>query len=231
MIIVFGAATVEQFRCCSDGLLTIEQESSNGGRLNYRPTSDAAIQPRSATTGTATAPESCIRELVAFAINTSPNGIGYRSFGLRRTSASADHKRHEATSRRYYSLGRGTHILPYCLALQRDYVMSREIEHCCTLARYWTTHAGRSKFDCVTNFVDYGSCFSLTLLRSSLYIIWNLSRQNKKQQTPTDFLWGGQPRKIALPLEGSPLPCITWFFWPTRPSLPNGISIGSTVFA
>ena len=39
------------------------------------------------------------------------------------------------------------------------------------------------------------------------------------------------PSKLPLPIRGSGLPSNIWFPVPTRVLIPNGISIGSTVFA
>jgi len=40
-----------------------------------------------------------------------------------------------------------------------------------------------------------------------------------------------RPQKLPLPLKGSAPPCNTWFLGPIRVTTPNGISIGSAVFA
>jgi len=50
------------------------------------------------------------------------------------------------------------------------------------------------------------------------------------QQTSNAFQWVGQPQKLPLPL-GIWNPSTVWFHGPIRVSLPNGISIGSIVFA
>ena len=48
---------------------------------------------------------------------------------------------------------------------------------------------------------------------------------------PNAFQWAGQPQKLPILVEGSGSSSNTWFIGPIRAYRPNGISIGSAVYA
>ena len=66
----------------------------------------------------------------------------------------------------------------------------------------------------------------------SLTIEWSLLMHTLQQRLSNNALqWAGQPPKSPLPIAGSQIPSTTSFLGPCESAPPNGISIGSAIFA